>query len=192
MTMKLIDIEFLKLLPSFMRNDKAIIGMSKGVDEVVKMFARYADNMSTWAAIDELTEAELDELAWELNIQWYEPDSAIEIKRAIIKESDLVQQRLGTKWAVERVITTYFGSGNISEWFEYEGGEPGHFKIESTNPSVTNENLNKFLRILNKVKRASAHLDGIFIGLSADTHINAGVAYHETKIETIRLGKAPN
>ena len=189
MEMRLKDIEFLKLLPAFMREDTAIIGMSKGVDEVIKMFAGFADNMSTWAAIDNLTEAELDELAWELNIQWYEPDAAIEIKREIVKNSDLVQQRLGTKWAVENVITTYFGSGNIKEWFEYDG-EPGHFRIESNNPSVTNEQLNKFIRILNKVKRKSAFLDGVFITLGAQADINMGVGFHETKISTVRFGKA--
>lgn len=189
MEMKLKDIEFLKLLPAFMREDSAVIGMSKGVDEVIKMFAGFADNMSTWAAIDKLTEAELDELAWELNIQWYEHDAAIEIKREIVKNSDLVQQRLGTKWAVENVITTYFGSGNIKEWFEYEG-EPGHFKIESTNPSVTNEQFNKFMRILNKVKRKSAYLDGVYIMLGAQATINVGVGQQETKITTMRFGKA--
>ena len=189
MEMKLKDIEFLKLLPAFMREDSAVIGMSKGVDEVIKMFAGFADNMSTWAAIDKLTEAELDELAWELNIQWYEHDAAVEIKREIVKNSDLVQQRLGTKWAVETVITTYFGSGNIKEWFEYEG-EPGHFKIESTNPSVTNEQFNKFMRILNKVKRKSAHLDGVYITLGAQATINVGVGQQETKITTMRFGKA--
>lgn len=189
MEMKLKDIEFLKLLPAFMREDSAVIGMSKGVDEVIKMFAGFADNMSTWAAIDKLTEAELDELAWELNIQWYEHDAAVEIKREIVKNSDLVQQRLGTKWAVENVITTYFGSGNIKEWFEYEG-EPGHFKIESTNPSVTNEQFNKFMRILNKVKRKSAYLDGVYIMLGAQATINVGVGQQETKITTMRFGKA--
>ena len=189
MEMKLKDIEFLKLLPAFMREDSAVIGMSKGVDEVIKMFTGFADNMSTWAAIDKLTEAELDELAWELNIQWYEHDAAIEIKREIVKNSDLVQQRLGTKWAVENVITTYFGSGNIKEWFEYEG-EPGHFKIESTNPSVTNEQFNKFMRILNKVKRKSAYLDGVYIMLGAQATINVGVGQQETKITTMRFGKA--
>lgn len=189
MEMKLKDIEFLKLLPAFMREDSAVIGMSKGVDEVIKMFAGFADNMSTWAAIDKLTESELDELAWELNIQWYEHDAAVEIKREIVKNSDLVQQRLGTKWAVENVITTYFGSGNIKEWFEYEG-DPGHFKIESTNPSVTNEQFNKFMRILNKVKRKSAYLDGVYIMLGAQATINVGVGQQETKITTMRFGKA--
>lgn len=189
MEMKLKDIEFLKLLPAFMREDSAVIGMSKGVDEVIKMFAGFADNMSTWAAIDKLTEAELDELAWELNIQWYEPDSDIEIKREIVKNSDLIQQRLGTKWAVENVIATYFGSGNIKEWFEYDG-EPGHFKIESTNPSVTNEQFDKFIQILNKVKRKSSFLDGVYIALDSQATINVGVGQHQTQIITMRFGKA--
>lgn len=191
MDMKLKNIEFIKLLPAFMREDSAVTGMSEGVNQIIRMFADYGGHMSEWAAIEDMTKAELDELAWELNIQWYEPDSSIEIKRQIVKNSDLIQQKLGTKKAVETVITTYFGNGNVTEWFEY-GGAPGHFKIESNNPSVTNENMEKFLRILEKVKRKSAHLDEININLSADAYIYAGIAYHETRIETMRFGKASN
>lgn len=188
MEMKLKDIEFIKLLPVFMRDDDANIGLANGVDYIIKMFANYADNMSTWAAIDKLTEAELDDLAWELNIQWYEQDANIAIKRKIIKEADKVQHKLGTKWAVENVITTYFGVGNMLEWFEYDG-DPGHFRIESTNPSVTNEDLIKFLRILDKVKRKSSQLDGITINLSGEMTLHMGVGYQEGSFEYIRLGK---
>lgn len=184
MDMKLQNIEFIKLLPAFMRKDADIIGMSKGVDEIVRMFTSYGDHMSEWTAIGEMTEAELDELAWELNIPWYEPDASVEVKRQIVMDSDLVQQKLGTKQAVEVVISTYFGNGNVTEWFEY-GGDPGHFKIESGNPSVTNENMNKFLRILEKVKRKSAHLDEININLMADVRLHAGVAYHEIGAMTV-------
>lgn len=187
--MKLKDIKMINLLPVFMRNDKANIGLAAGVDEIVKMFADYADNMSTWAAIDNMTEAELDELAWELNISWYEQGANIAIKRKLIKESDEIQCKLGTKWAVEQIITTYFGTGDISEWFEY-GGEAGHFRVESSNPSVTNENLDKFLRILNKVKRKSSQLDGIVINLAGEMPLHMGIAYHEASFELIRIGEA--
>ncbi len=38
----------------------------------------------------------------------------------------------GTPYAVEQVIQTYFGDGEVSEWFEY-GGQPGMFKVVTTN-----------------------------------------------------------
>lgn len=186
--MNFYDIEFVKLLPQFMKEDRAIKGLSKATNEVVGIFDKAARLMTTWDKISELPETELDNLAWELNITWYNKLAPIEVKRELILNSDKVYQKLGTKWAVENVITTYFGEGHISEWFEYDG-EPGHFKVFSSNPNITAESLNKFLDVLNKVKRASAHLDGIFITLTGQMRLHMGIAYHETSFETIRLGK---
>ena len=46
--------------------------------------------------IDQLNDAELDEMAWELNIQWYDSTAPIETKRAVIRSSDRVYAKLGT------------------------------------------------------------------------------------------------
>ena len=185
--MKLTDIEFVKLLPQFMRDDAAVRGLAAGVNEIVRDLAESVALLSTWDRIDQLDEAELDELAWELNIQWYDTGASLEIKRDLVKNSDKVFQRLGTKWAVEHIINTYFGEGYIEEWFEYEG-EPGHFRVFSSNPSLNNERLTEFLNILNKVKRASTKLDGIFISLTGQMPMAAGVAYHETGHDTYVIG----
>lgn len=187
--MKLSTIEFKKLLPQFMQDDLANIGLSEGTDIVIKRLEATISTMSTWDKIDDLTEAELDDLAWELNIEWYRKDATIAVKRQLIKDSNKMHQRLGTKWAVERIINTYFGDGYIKEWFEYEG-DPGHFKVFSSNPSVTNENLQEFLSILDKVKRASSHLDGITISLTGQMPLHAGVQYHESSFDTYRIGRA--
>lgn len=188
--MRLKDIDFIKLLPQFMREDKANQGLSEGVNQVVKRLEATIGTLSTWDKIDSLSETELDDLAWELNISWYRQNAPIDIKRQLIKDSEKMSRKLGTKWAVERIIKTYFGDGYIVEWFEYEG-EPGHFKVFSSNPTITNENLQEFLSILDKVKRATSHLDGITISLTGQMKLHAGVAYHETSFETIRLGKKP-
>ena len=185
--MKLTDIEFIKLLPQFMRDDKANQGLAAAIDEIVPQLAQSLALLSTWDHIDELGEAELDELAWELNILWYDTGATIAVKRELIKNSDKVYQRLGTKWAVENVISTYFGEGHVEEWFEY-GGEPGHFRVASPNPTINNERLNEFLNLLNKVKRASAKLDGIVITLTGQMSTYAGVALHETGHERYAIG----
>ena len=181
--MKLNDIEFVRLLPQFMRNDAAVTGLAAGVDEVIKGLAQSVSLLSTWDHINQLSETELDELAWELNIQWYDIGASIGVKRDLIKNSDKVFQRLGTKWAVENIISTYFGEGHIEEWFEY-GGEPGHFRVLSNNPTINDERLTEFLNLLQKAKRASAKLDGIIINLAGQVTMFAGVAYHETGHDT--------
>ena len=73
--------------------------------------AQSTATLSTWDHIDELTEAELDAWLGELNILWYDTGASLDTKRALVKDSDLVYKRLGTKWAVENVINSYFGEG---------------------------------------------------------------------------------
>lgn len=187
--MKLRNLDFVRLLPQFMQNDAAVRGLADGINQIVPQLSASIKALSTWDSIDLLSEAELDDLAWELNILWYDKTASVEIKRELIKNSDQVYKHLGTKWAVENVVKTYFGNGYITEWFEYNG-EPGHFRVHSSNPSITNEKLDDFLVLLGKVKRASAKLDGIFIDDGADVVLFAGVALHEAGVETYAIGAA--
>ena len=188
--MKLSNLDFIRLLPQFMRDDTAVQGLAAGLNEIIPELSQSVRTLSTWDHIDDLSEAELDELAWELNILWYDPTAAIAIKRDLIRNSDKVWQSLGTKWAVENVIQTYFGAGYIEEWFEY-GGQPGRFRIVAQNPSLAEETLQEFMNILNKVKRASAKLDGISIVLDGVLNLSAGVAFHETGNEEYAIGAVP-
>ena len=175
--MKLHDLDFIRLLPQFMREDTAVQGLAKGVDAIVPTLAASIQLLTTWDHIDSLSEKELDDLAWELNILWYEPTADIQIKREVIKNSDKVYQHLGTKWAVENVIRSYFQNGYIKEWFEYDG-LPGRFRIHSSNPTITGEKLPSFLNLVYKVKRASAKLDAVYIDLESTGRIAYG-ATHE-------------
>lgn len=185
--MKLSTLEFIRLLPRFMREDGAVKGLAAAMDEIVPELAQSTATLSTWDHIDELTEAELDALAWELNILWYDTGASLDTKRALVKDSDLVYKRLGTKWAVENIINSYFGEGFVEEWFEYDG-QPGRFRVYSTNPSLSNERLVEFMNLLNKVKRASAKLDGIFITLTGQMPLCAGMAVREASKEQYSIG----
>lgn len=185
--MKLANLEFIKLLPQFMQNDAAVRGLAAGIDSIIPQLAADLEKLSTWDRIDELTEAELDDLAWELNIQWYDTGAPIDVKRNIVRDSDKVYKKLGTKWAVENVINTYFGEGYIEEWFQYSG-DPGHFRVYSTNPTVNESKFAEFLNLLSKVKRASAKLDGVFITLTGQMNMSVGTALHETGAEQYDIG----
>nr|DAE68980.1 MAG TPA: tail protein [Bacteriophage sp.] len=185
--MKLSTLEFARLLPAFMRGDLSVQGLAHGIDDIIPAIAASVQRLTTWDKIDELSESELDALAWELNIMWYDKTASIEAKRELVLNSDKVYRRLGTKWAVENVIQTYFGDGYIKEWFEYNG-TPGYFRVYSTNPTLNNERLTEFLNILNKVKRHSSKLDGIYITLTGEMKIAAGVGVRETAKETYKIG----
>lgn len=185
--MKLSNLEFIKLLPQFMQNDDAVRGLAAGIDSIVPQLAAEIEKLSTWDRIDSLSEAELDDLAWELNILWYDTSAPIDVKRSIVRDSDNVYKKLGTKWAVENVINTYFGDGYVEEWFQY-GGEPGRFRVYSSNPTLNESKFTEFLNLLSKVKRASSQLDGVFITLTGQMNLHTGVALHEVSTEQYGIG----
>lgn len=187
--MKLSNLEFIRLLPQFMRDDAAVRGLAAGIDSIIPDLAASVEKLSTWDHIDTLSEAELDDLAWELNILWYDTSAAIDVKRNLVRESEAVYKKLGTKWAVENVINTYFGEGYVEEWFQYDG-DPGHFRIVSSNPTLNESKFTEFMNLLNKVKRASAKLDGVYITLTGQMNMHAGTALHETSTEQYSIGAA--
>lgn len=185
--MKLSDTEVIKLLPSWMRDDGSVKGLAAGTDEVTKAINARLRLLSRWDKIDQLSEAELDEMAWELRIEWYDSTAPIEAKRAVIRNSDLVYAKLGTRYAVEQIVSDYFGTGEVREWYEY-GGAPFHFKILSDNPELVNSNLEKFLKLLNVVKRRSAWLDAILICLTGDMFLYSGMAVRDHTHESHIFG----
>lgn len=172
--MELKDMDFIQLLPAFMQEDSANKGLAKAVDKITAELAQKSITGSTWDKLDMLSAQELDMLADELNITWYDKGAATDVKRQIIKDSDIVHSRLGTNWAALRVIETYFGEGAIIDWFDY-GGEPFHFKIQTINQSIMNEKATEFLRILNSVKRETAILDSIELIAEGICNVNVFV-----------------
>lgn len=165
--MELIDCNLVKLLPGFMRSDAANQCLCDFMNKVTWDLADKIKLLSVWNEIDRLSNDNLDALAWELHITWYDPKASIDVKRQIIKDSDLVYSKMGTKWAVERVAKTYFGESKIIEWFEY-GGEPFCFKVETINQKIVSSLAAEFLKMLDIVKRESAHLDIIDVTIDGE------------------------
>lgn len=185
--MKLQEAEILKLLPAWMRDDGSVKGLAEGTDEVTRALAARIKLMSRWNQIDQLDEQTLDEMAWEMNIQWYDSTASIEAKRAVIRNSDLVYSKLGTRYAVEQIVRDYFHTGEVREWYEY-GGEPHHFKVLSDNPELVNNNLELFLKLLGVVKRRSSWLDAILICLTGEMFLSSGMAVREHSHEEHVMG----
>lgn len=176
--MRLQEAEIIKLLPSWMRDDETIKALAAGTDAITRAFANKIILLSRWNQIDQLSEAELDELAWELNIKWYNSTAPIKAKRATIKNSDLVYSMLGTPYAVEQMLSDYFGKCEVREWFDY-GGEPHHFKVLSNDPDMVGVDIDLFEKLIKTVMRRSSRLDAVLISLTGETTAYAGMAVHE-------------
>jgi len=173
--MKLKDLEFLKMMPKFMQNDECIQSLCKSVDEIFRPTANDIKTLSDWDRIDSMTENELDNLAWECNITWYDKSADISAKRNICKNSDRVFMTRATAAAVEDVISTYFSNATLLEFWD-AGIQPHHFKIATTDIDTYTTKLNLFLSTLEKIKRKSQWLDSIIILLSGEGKFYTGVA----------------
>lgn len=160
--MDLKDMDLLKLQTQNMRLDDAVIGFSAALSDQFKKIAAEVRQIEVYSAIDRLPEEALDILAWQFGADWYDAKSHIEIKRQAIQDVLYLARIRGTPAAVQRVIEIYFGDGKIEEWFEY-GGEPGYFRVRTTNQSATNERAQDFIRAVDAVKRLTAWLETVII-----------------------------
>lgn len=149
------------LLPRFMRADAFDAALSEALDEWGLEASASMGDLSIWDAIDTMGEADLDALAADMALPFYHAAFPDAKKRALVKSSRLIQARLGTKWAVEKVLDTYFSApSHAVEWWDY-GGEPGHFEVDLAWSPTMHEEAGRFWPVLASVKRAGAILDGV-------------------------------
>lgn len=162
--------DFSKLLPLWMRIDPTDASLASSMDKVTAEISQKIKILSKWDDIDNLPEERLDELAWEMNVSWYRYDATLNQKRTVIKNAKRVHRKLGTKWAMEQVLTCYFDESTILEWWKYDG-EPGHFKIQTVNTETVDKDAEMFLAILDDVKRYSQVLDEIEVLSSSSMEV---------------------
>lgn len=163
---KIQDADFMIQFPPALKKDKSMLALGEIIAEELHITARETRKNIIYANIEELSETWLDVLAYDLHVDWYDHDYPIEIKRAIIKDSIKIHQKLGTKYAVETALRNVYKGAGISEWFEY-GGRPYYFKI---NINIGSSGFPKgaYQDILGKVwfyKNLRSHCDGIYISL---------------------------
>ena len=185
--MKLEDIRLRDLLPIFMRRDDFDVALADALSAPLQTFARECRKLSTFDALEELSEAELDALAEELNVLWYDKTNDITEKRALIAQSDLVYMRLGTKAAVKNVVDVVFGNASVEEFWDY-AGRPHYFRIRVENiADLNDEKEAKLIRLLNFVKRRSQWLEMIVAVINARVDVRAGVLMSCHLAYTIRV-----
>lgn len=164
---KLNGSRFTAATPENLKTQPEVQAIAYAVGRQIEKLLAYADGARTYAAIQSVPERVLDLLAVELRTPAYDENYSVKVKRALIEGSLLFYTQMGTPAAVENIIETIFGTGYITEWWEY-GGQPYHFKAHTTNPAITSDNVEEFRRVMGSVKRLSAWLDEIVLELSTE------------------------
>lgn len=159
--MKIDDIELIRLLPKFIRSDPSDIGIAKAIDYLVQSAFTDVKTLRVWDQFESLNEKQCDELAWELDVDWY--DSArmtLDEKRETLKYASSIKRKRGTKWSVEQLITSNFDEGYVMEWTDFNG-QPYSFIALTTNTNITKENLDRFVAAVEKAKNIRSKMIGV-------------------------------
>lgn len=159
------NLSLVELLPSSIKSDPNVVAAAKSLGSMLNETTQAISKLSWWDRLDTLSDAEADEMAWQLHVDFYDPTFPIEQKRELVKNAIRFHRQKGTAAAVEELIQIIFGEGKVEEWWEY-GGEPGYFQVQTNNPEVTQERAREFLRAVNSVKRLSAHLERVTLSQS--------------------------
>lgn len=154
------DSRFTELLPSDLKHDTETQAFAYAVSRQVQQVIRFADAACIYIAIDSVPEPVLDLLAVELRAPVYKQTYSVAIKRALVKESLIFYDQMGTPAAVNRIIEAVFGVGQIEEWWEYNGS-PHHFRATVKGVYPTAKNIADFKEAVQSVKRLSSWLDEI-------------------------------
>ena len=154
--------DFLTTFPPALRQDESMLALGRLIAEELHITAVETEKNIIYANIDTLSETWLDILAYDLHVDWYNYDYPIEAKRAIIKDSVRVHQKLGTKAAVEMALGGIHPQSEIEEWFTY-GGKPYRFRIVlDTTHSRVEADYEEIVKTVDIYKRLTAHLDGLY------------------------------
>lgn len=167
------DADFYATFPPALKKDEKMVALGRLIADELHQTVEQTKKNIIYANINELSETWLDVLAYDLHVDWYDYDYPIEAKRAIIRDSVRVHQKLGTKAAVEMALGGIHPKSEIEEWFDY-GGKPYRFRIVlDTTESRVAADYDEIIKTVGIYKRLTAHLDGLYYQGSINCGSNA-------------------
>lgn len=176
--MRLDELDLLNLQTEYMRQDPTTQALCAALNRQFHALRHAIDQLHILTDIQNLDSLLLDELAWQYHVDEYDVIYPLATKRQLIRDAIRVHKYRGTKYACEQVMTSIFGPGSvIEEWFEY-GGEPGCFRVRTTNAAVTDDMAEEFAFALETVKNVRSRLETILVELSGEMDLSIGVAIH--------------
>lgn len=191
-------------LPSSIANDANVQALAEVTTFRLMSLMPFVDRLTILSHLNELSTPILDEIAWHLHVDFYDEAVSREQKIRLILSSIAWHRRKGTVGLVEEAISELYSECEVVENWNYEGGQPYHFKLEMAGYMMTPNIRERVLRILEFVKNKRSWLDdieyvhdidskGIYIGGLATSAGNAIVdpalkINIEPQIQNVHIG----
>ena len=164
-------------LPESIKNDKEVQSICDAIQP--KFDTAYGDilNVLLLPRLDELSEALLDELAWQYHVDFYRDNYPLETKRTLIRSAIERHRIKGTPAVVQEVVKTCYQYAVIEEWFEY-GGDPYYFRIllraQDPAPPLS---IGEVVQLIDAYKSYRSWLEGIYYHIPHDLVIGTHFGY---------------
>lgn len=188
--MKIQSSDFYSILPDSYKDIETQC-ISYALSRAVALICEKSQDAKVLAGIGNLSESILDYLAVELRAQYYTQDMSREEKVGIVASTLPWYMGAGTKSALENLLRRVYGGGEVTEWFDYDGGQPFHFKVKvnSTNNAFDSEDFTTtVMAIVNGAKNARSILDGLGFVSELETPPNSapfiGCAIHQNILKS--------
>lgn len=172
--MDLNNINLLSLQTRYMQQDPITSALCAALTPQLQQLAEDIGRCLIYAMVNQLDSEILDELAWQMHVDWYDATADIVVKRQLIKNAIKVHKYRGTPYAVEQVVQDYFGDGYVEEWFDYDGN-PYHFRVVTSNAAVTGSQAEQFAKAIEKIKNLRSRLDQVIVSMAAELQLYYGV-----------------
>ena len=182
---KLEDAKITDGLPEWLGDDVRVQALAYAINRQTRRLLIYSDRAKVYADVMKCSHAVLDMLAFELQIPRYKDSYSIDIKRRMVLNGLSYWLRMGTVGAMEDLCSDIFSNAEVTEWFDYDG-EPGHFRVTTDNARITDADVKDFYKVINTVKRLSAHLDEIELVLGPEP-MRQGVTFGTSTSTEISL-----
>ena len=156
------DVNIRELFPAFLLADRNGFALAKAIGAGLTYFLeKCQDGLDMITDIDKMPEWRLDDMAWELNVTWYNSAGTVEEKRQTIKDARKSYGILGTPQSILLAFRGEFGDGQVQEWWEYDG-DPYHFRVFTVRESTMGADYERIMGIINAVKNVRSIVDGIY------------------------------
>ncbi|NNC24258.1 phage tail protein I [Salinisphaera sp. USBA-960] len=126
-------------------------------------------------------------LAWALGVTEWSADWPVKRRREAVASILEIRHHAGTVAAVRRAVEAQSIEGiSYREWHEY-GGEPGTYRLTATleNRGMSQAEYNQLIRVIERAKRLSAHMDPVGFtlqGRGTPSPASATLAGQQTEI----------
>lgn len=149
---------------------------SYALDRQMKRLHKLAKQLTIWSDLDNVDAKYYDYIALCIKAPYYKSEYTDDVKLMLIKSAIEMHRYAGTQRAIDKLLESVFDKAYFQPWYEY-GGEPYHFRPKVFDV-LTEDGINEFVDILQKVKAARSIMDAIAIGRDAYGTLYVGAATH--------------